>query len=55
MRTLCFSRPFGVKSDSITMFPDITDFEIIMLQNQNTDLTLSLLTGWNNVKKVLLL
>ena len=30
MRTLCFSRPFGVKSDSITMFPDITDFEIIM-------------------------
>ncbi len=30
MRTLCYSRPFGVKSDSITMFPDITDFEIIM-------------------------
>ena len=21
MRTLCYSRPFGVKSDSITMFP----------------------------------
>ena len=30
MRSLCYSRPFGVKSDSITMFPDITDFEIIM-------------------------
>ena len=29
MRSLCYSRPFGVK-DSITMFPDITDFEIIM-------------------------
>ena len=30
MRTLCYSRPFGVKSDSITMFPEISDFQIIM-------------------------
>ncbi len=29
MRTLCYSRPFGVKSDSINVFPDITDFQII--------------------------
>ena len=30
MRSLCYSRPFGVKSDTITSFPEITDFQIIM-------------------------
>ena len=29
MRSLCYSKPFGVKSDSINVFPDITDFQII--------------------------
>ena len=30
MRSLCYARPFGVKSDTITSFPEITDFEVIM-------------------------
>ena len=29
MRGLCYSRPFGVSSDGISVFPDITDFQII--------------------------
>ena len=29
MRTLCYSKPFGIKSDGITTFPDIKDFAII--------------------------
>ena len=29
MRSLCYSKPFGVKSDTISSFPDIQDFEII--------------------------
>jgi len=29
MRSLCYSRPFGVKSDSNNSFPNITDFQII--------------------------
>ena len=29
MRSLCYSRPFGVKSDSINVFPEITDFQVI--------------------------
>jgi hypothetical protein len=29
MRGVCYSRPFGVKSDGISVFPDITDFQII--------------------------
>ena len=29
MRSLCYSRPFGVRSDSINVFPEITDFQII--------------------------
>ena len=29
MRSLCYSRTYGVKSDSINVFPDITDFQII--------------------------
>ena len=32
MRSLCYSRPFGVKSDSINVFPDITDFQIIQYE-----------------------
>ena len=27
MRSLCYKRPFGVKSDSISVFPEIQDFE----------------------------
>jgi len=29
MRSLCYSRTFGVKSDNINAFPDITDYQII--------------------------
>ena len=29
MRSLCYKRPFGVKSDKNTDFPDITDFQVI--------------------------
>ena len=29
MRGLCYKRPFGVKSDSISVFPEIQDFEMI--------------------------
>ena len=29
MRGVCYSRPFGVSSDGISVFPDITDFQII--------------------------
>jgi len=29
MRSLCYSRVFGVKSDNINAFPDITDYQII--------------------------
>ena len=29
MRSLCYSRPFGIKSDSINAFPDVTDFQVI--------------------------
>ena len=29
MRSLCYSRPFGIKSDSINAFPEITDFQKI--------------------------
>ena len=29
MRGLCYKRPFGVKSDSISIFPEIQDFEMI--------------------------
>ena len=29
MRSLCYSRPFGIKSDSINAFPEVTDFQVI--------------------------
>ena len=29
MRSLCYSRPFGIKSDNINAFPDVTDFQVI--------------------------
>jgi len=29
MRGLCYKRPFGVKSDSVSIFPEIQDFEMI--------------------------
>ena len=29
MRSLCYKRPFGVKSDSVSIFPEIQDFEMI--------------------------
>jgi len=29
MRSLCYKRPFGIKSDSISAFPEIQDFEVI--------------------------
>jgi len=29
MRSLCYKRPFGVKSDKNTDFPEITDFQVI--------------------------
>ena len=29
MRSLCYSRPFGIKSDSINAFPEVTDFQKI--------------------------
>ena len=29
MRSECYKRPFGVKSDSINAFPEVTDFQVI--------------------------
>jgi len=29
MRSLCYSRPFGIKSDGINAFPEVTDFQKI--------------------------
>ena len=29
MRSECYKRPFGVKSDSIAAFPEVTDFQVI--------------------------
>tara|TARA_R100001129_G_scaffold15803_2_gene10365 strand:- start:1571 stop:3139 length:1569 start_codon:yes stop_codon:yes gene_type:complete len=45
MRSLCYSRPFGVKSDSITSFPEITDFQIIMYAEPEYRFNVSLPDG----------
>tara|TARA_R100001086_G_scaffold233814_1_gene155667 strand:- start:99 stop:1667 length:1569 start_codon:yes stop_codon:yes gene_type:complete len=45
MRTLCYTRPYGVKSDSITSFPEITDFQIIMYLEPEYRFNISLPDG----------
>ena len=32
MRSLCYSKPFGIASDGVSAFPDITNFQIIKYQ-----------------------
>jgi len=32
MRTLCYKQPFGVKSDNVSTFPEIQDFEMVMFE-----------------------
>ena len=47
MRSLCYSRPFGVKSDTTTSFPEITDFQIIMFAEPEYRFNVTLPDGSN--------